>query len=126
MAIASPLASRSRLGRRTSFSPPTWASTLRPRGWPVYRLLDATVTFHRGLPSRDEVIRYDIRISGFFRQGKTILFRFQFDATVKGEPLLTMRERPSGPSTAEELAAGKGIVPRGVLTCGRGNRSLAI
>ena len=38
------------------------------KGLAVYRLLDATVTFHRGLPVADEVIRYDIRITSFFRQ----------------------------------------------------------
>ena len=57
------------------------------------------------------MIRYDIRITTFFRQGKTILFRFQFDATVAGEPLLTMRDGCAGFFTPEELAAGKGIVP---------------
>jgi len=84
------------------------------KGLAVYRLLDATVTFHRGLPVADEMIRYDIRITSFFRQGKTVLFRFQFDATVKSEPLLTMRDGCAGFFTAEELAAGKGIVPRGL------------
>ncbi len=84
MAIASPLASRSRLGRRTSFLSAYLGVDFATKGLAVYRLLDATVTFHRGLPVADEVIRYDIRISGFFRQGKTILFRFQFDATVRG------------------------------------------
>ena len=81
------------------------------KGLAVYRLLDATVTFHRPLPAAGEVIRYDIRITTFFRQGKTILFRFQFDATVRGEPLLTMRDGCAGFFTPEELAAGKGIVP---------------
>ena len=49
------------------------------RGQAVYRLLDATVTFHRGLPGPGSVIRYDIRITQFFRQGQTHLFRFEFD-----------------------------------------------
>ncbi|MGO9463395.1 MAG: hypothetical protein ACLQVF_04440 [Isosphaeraceae bacterium] len=79
-------------------------------GRAVYRLLDATVTFHRGLPGPGDVIRYDIRINRFFRQGNTLLFRFQFDATVDGEPLLTMRDGCAGFFSAEELAAGKGIV----------------
>jgi acyl transferase domain-containing protein/3-hydroxymyristoyl/3-hydroxydecanoyl-(acyl carrier protein) dehydratase len=83
-------------------------------GLAMYRLLDATVTFHRQLPAAGEVINYDIRISHFFRQGDTILFRFQFDATVAGEPLLTMRDGCAGFFTPEELAAGKGIVPRGL------------
>ena len=80
------------------------------KGLAVYRLLDATVTFHRGLPGAGEVIRYDIRITTFFRQGKTILFRFEFDATVSGEPLLTMRDGCAGFFGPDELAAGRGIV----------------
>src|SRR5439155_16558509 len=35
------------------------------RGRAVYRLLDAVVTFHRGLPGPGEIIRYDIRIERF-------------------------------------------------------------
>jgi len=58
-----------------------------------------------------DVVRYDIRITRFFRQGTTILFRFEYDATVAGEPLLTMRDGCAGFFTPEELAAGKGIVP---------------
>jgi hypothetical protein len=80
------------------------------KGRAVYRLLDAVVTFHRGLPGPGEVIRYDIRIAHFFRQGDTYLFRFQFEATVGGEPLMTMRDGCAGFFTAEELAAGQGIV----------------
>jgi 3-hydroxymyristoyl/3-hydroxydecanoyl-(acyl carrier protein) dehydratase len=79
-------------------------------GRAVYRLLDATVTFQRGLPVPGEVIRYDIRISRFFRQGETILFRFEFDATVNGKPLLSMRDGCAGFFSADELSAGKGIV----------------
>jgi PfaB family protein len=79
-------------------------------GRAVYRLLDATVTFHRGLPVAGAVIRYDIRITRFFRQGSTILFRFHFDATIEGELLLSMRDGCAGFFSAEELAAGQGIV----------------
>ena len=81
------------------------------RGRSVYRLLDANVTFHRGLPVVGEVMRYDIRITKFFRQGTTILFRFEYDATVGGEPLITMGDGCAGFFTAEELAAGKGVAP---------------
>jgi PfaB family protein len=81
-------------------------------GRAVYRLLDAVVTFHRGLPGPGEVIRYDIRIENFFRQGNTWFFRFWFDGTVNGQPLLTMREGCAGFFSAEELAAGKGVVER--------------
>ena len=82
----------------------------RTRGLAVYRLLDAVVTFHQGLPAPGGVIRYDIRIDHFFRQGNTHLFRFNFDATLNGEPLLTMREGCAGFFTPTELEAGKGLV----------------
>jgi 3-hydroxymyristoyl/3-hydroxydecanoyl-(acyl carrier protein) dehydratase len=84
------------------------------RGQSFYRLLDANVTFHRQLPVAGDVMRYDIRITRFFRQGTTILFRFAYDATVDGEPLITMRDGCAGFFTAEELAAGKGIKPGGL------------
>ncbi len=80
-------------------------------GLAVYRLLDATVTFHQGLPLPGDVIRYDIRIESFFRQGKTILFRFQLDGTVSGEPLLSMRDGCAGFFTPDELATGRGVIP---------------
>ncbi|APW63092.1 beta-ketoacyl synthase N-terminal-like domain-containing protein [Paludisphaera borealis] len=82
------------------------------KGLAVYRLLDATVTFHRDLPAPGDVIRYDIVISSFFRQGETHLFRFGYDATVNGEPLMTMRDGCAGFFSEAALAAGKGIVPR--------------
>ncbi len=81
------------------------------QGRSVYRLLDANVTFHRRLPVVGDVLSYDIRITKFFRQGTTILFRFEYDATVAGEPLITMRDGCAGFFTAEELASGKGITP---------------
>ena len=80
------------------------------RGLAVYRLLDAVVTFHRGLPGPGETIHYDIRIERFFRQGDTYLFRFRFDATVNGRPLLTMRDGCAGFFTSQALEAGRGIV----------------
>jgi acyl transferase domain-containing protein/3-hydroxymyristoyl/3-hydroxydecanoyl-(acyl carrier protein) dehydratase len=82
------------------------------RGRAVYRLLDATVTFHRSLPSPGEVARYDIHIDRFFRQGDTLLFRFGFEGTVDGQSLLTMTDGCAGFFSAEELASGKGIVRR--------------
>jgi len=84
------------------------------RGMAVYRLLDAVVTFHRELPGPGETISYDIHIERFFRQGETYLFRFHFEATVNGEPLLSMRNGCAGFFSAGELEAGKGIV-RGAL-----------
>ncbi len=83
---------------------------LETRGLAVYRLLDASITFHRPLPQVGELIRYDIRINHFFRQGDTYLFRFQFEGSVDGEPLLTMTDGCAGFFTADALASGKGIV----------------
>ena len=80
------------------------------KGQAVYRLLDATVTFHRDLPSPGSVIRYDIRIDEFFRQGNTYLFRFNFDSTVDGELMLTMKNGCAGFFTRQELDEGKGLV----------------
>lgn len=80
------------------------------RGLAVYRLLDAVVTFHRGLPGPGETIHYDIHIERFFRQGDTWLFRFFFEATVDGQPLLSMRDGCAGFFSQQELDDGKGIV----------------
>ena len=83
---------------------------LRTRGLAVYRLLDAVVTFHCGLPVAGQTIRYDIRIERFFQQGDTYLFRFRFEGTVDGQPLLTMTEGCAGFFSEAALAAGKGVV----------------
>jgi len=80
------------------------------KGLAVYRLLDAVVTFHRELPGPGDTIHYDISIERFFRQGDTWLFRFFFEATVDGQPLLSMRDGCAGFFSAAELEAGKGIV----------------
>ena len=73
-------------------------------------MLDATISFHDELPGPGKCIRYDIRISRFFTLGATHLFQFEFDATVDGRPLLTMRNGSAGFFSAAELAAGQGIV----------------
>ena len=80
------------------------------KGLAVYRLLDAVVSFYRELPTVGQVIRYDITIDGFFRQGDARLFRFRFEATVDGEPLMSMRDGCAGFFTAGALAAGRGII----------------
>lgn len=80
------------------------------KGLACYRLLDAVVTFHRELPRPGDVIRYDIAIERFFRQGDTYLFRFNFESTVNGEPLLSMKDGCAGFFTDAELAAGQGVI----------------
>ncbi len=80
------------------------------KGVATYRLLDAQITFHGPLPQAGETIRYDIHIDHFFRQGDTWLFRFNFEGTVNGQPLLTMTNGCAGFFTRYELDAGQGIV----------------
>ncbi|WP_020468630.1 type I polyketide synthase [Zavarzinella formosa] len=82
----------------------------KTRGLACYRLLDATVTFHGPLPVVGDTIRYDIHVDSFFRQGDTYLFRFHFESTVNGRPLMSMREGCAGFFSNEELSGGKGIV----------------
>ena len=80
------------------------------KGLAVYRLLDARITFHGPLPTVGQTIHYDIHIDQFFRQGDTWLFRFNFEGTVNGKPLLTMTQGCAGFFTQQELDAGQGIV----------------
>ena len=84
---------------------------LAVKGRRSYRLLDATVTMHRGLPRPGEIIRYDIRIDRFIRQGDVYLFFFEFDGKIDGQPMLTMRKGCAGFFTAEEIENSGGIVP---------------
>ncbi|MDR2199802.1 MAG: hypothetical protein LBR53_10185 [Deltaproteobacteria bacterium] len=79
------------------------------KGESLYRLLDAEVTYHRGLPLPGETARYDIRILKFFRHGDTHMFRFEFDGSISGKPLMSMRRGCAGFFTPAELARGKGL-----------------
>lgn len=83
---------------------------LQHGGQRVYRLLDATVAFHRQLPTVGETISYDIRIDRFVRQGDTWLFFFEFDGTINGQPTITMRNGCAGFFTYEEIKGSKGII----------------
>ena len=83
---------------------------LHVRGTRSYRLLDAEITFHRGLPQPGETIRYDIAIDRFVRNGDAWLFFFGFDASIAGRPLLTMRNGCAGFFTQAEIEASGGIV----------------
>lgn len=76
----------------------------------AYRLLDATITFHRGLPRPGETVVYDIRGNRFVRQGEVYLFFFEFDGTINGEPFITMRKGCAGFHTQAEIDGSGGIV----------------
>ena len=86
---------------------------LQVKGERVYRLLDAKVVFHRDLPVAGDVLRYDIRIDRFIKQGDTWLFFFRFDGTIAGQPFITMYDGCAGFFSPEQLETGKGIVPDG-------------
>ena len=80
------------------------------RGLRVYRLLDAQVVFHRDLPAEGDVIRYDIHIDRFIKQGSTYLFFFRFEGWIGDSHLISMRDGCAGFFTPDQLARGRGIV----------------
>ncbi len=82
----------------------------KTKGVAMYRLLDAVVTIHGPLPRPGQTIRYDIKVDRFIRQADTYLFFFQFDGTIDGKHLITMREGCAGFFTQKQLDEGKGIV----------------
>lgn len=83
---------------------------LQTQGLAVYRLLDAQIALHRGLPTPGETVRYDISIERFQKYGETHLFFFQYDATIAEKPFLTMRHGCAGFFTPEALRQGAGVV----------------
>ncbi len=80
------------------------------KGERAYRLLDAAVEFHRGLPEPGDTLRYEIEIEKFLKQGKTYLFFFHFTGTINGEPLITMTNGCAGFFTDDEVRNSGGIV----------------
>lgn len=82
----------------------------KAQGKRVYRLLDANVTFHRGLPQPGETIHYDIRIKRFINQGDTWLFFFEYEGTINGQIFLTMRDGCAGFFTQQEIRNNGGLV----------------
>ncbi|MGM9992580.1 MAG: beta-ketoacyl synthase N-terminal-like domain-containing protein [Candidatus Bruticola sp.] len=82
----------------------------KAQGKRVYRLLDANVTFHRGLPQPGETIHYDIRIKRFINQGDTWLFFFEYEGTINGQTFLTMRDGCAGFFTHNEIRNNGGLV----------------
>ena len=84
---------------------------LAVEGKRVYRLLDASVVFHRDLPRPGETIRYKIKIDKFIRQGQTILFFFNFEGTIDNQPLISMTDGCAGFFTEDEILNSGGIIP---------------
>jgi acyl transferase domain-containing protein/3-hydroxymyristoyl/3-hydroxydecanoyl-(acyl carrier protein) dehydratase len=80
------------------------------KGKRTYRLLDAVVTFHRGLPQPGDTIRYEINIEKFVRQGETFLFFFNFKGFIGSSHLITMSDGCAGFFTKEEVKNSGGII----------------
>jgi 3-hydroxymyristoyl/3-hydroxydecanoyl-(acyl carrier protein) dehydratase len=85
---------------------------LATEGLSQYRLLDAQVVFHRDPPAIGETAAYDIRLINFFSHADTRMFRFEFDGTVDGIPLLSMRRGCAGFFTQKALSEGKGLAKK--------------
>ncbi|RPJ14493.1 MAG: type I polyketide synthase, partial [Desulfobacteraceae bacterium] len=83
---------------------------LAVKGERTYRLLDATVKFHCGLPQPGDTIRYDIEIEKFVRQKDTYLFFFKFDGYIGDKKLITMRDGCAGFFTEDEVKNSGGII----------------
>ncbi len=84
---------------------------LAVKGERVYRLLDASVVFHRELPRPGDTIRYEIKIEKFIRQGQTYLFFFNFKGTIDNQPLISMTDGCAGFFTEDEIQNSGGIIP---------------
>ncbi len=80
------------------------------KGKRTYRLLDAKIRFHRGLPRPGETIRYDIHIDKFVRQEATYLFFFRFEGHIGDEHLITMTNGCAGFFTDTEVRNSGGII----------------
>ncbi|MGB6010146.1 MAG: beta-ketoacyl synthase N-terminal-like domain-containing protein, partial [Desulfobacterales bacterium] len=80
------------------------------KGKRSYRLLDAVVKFHRGLPMPGDVIRYEIEIDHFSRQGETYLFFFKFEGYIGDSHLISMYNGCAGFFTEEEVRNSGGIL----------------
>ena len=82
----------------------------KTKGLAKYRLLDATISYHGPLPRPGDTLHYDIRVDRFIRQADTYLFFFEYDGSINGRHLITMRNGCAGFFTDKQLAEGKGIV----------------
>jgi 3-hydroxymyristoyl/3-hydroxydecanoyl-(acyl carrier protein) dehydratase/malonyl CoA-acyl carrier protein transacylase len=80
------------------------------KGLRKYRLLDASVVFHRGLPRPGDVIRYEIEIEKFIRQGDTYLFLFSFEGFIGNSRLISMFNGCAGFFTEDEIRNSGGII----------------
>jgi 3-oxoacyl-(acyl-carrier-protein) synthase/3-hydroxymyristoyl/3-hydroxydecanoyl-(acyl carrier protein) dehydratase/1-acyl-sn-glycerol-3-phosphate acyltransferase len=80
------------------------------RGKRVYRLLGCELTYHGGLPTVGDTLKYDIHVDGHAKQGEQRLFFFHYDCRVDGDVRLSVREGQAGFFSDAELANSGGIL----------------
>ena len=80
------------------------------KGERSYRLLDANIIFHTGLPKPGDIIRYEIEIEKFVRQSDTYLFFFSFEGKIGDTPLISMSNGCAGFFTEDEVINSGGII----------------
>lgn len=82
----------------------------RIKGKRKYRLLDATVTFHRSLPSPGDTIEYHIEIDRFLKQGEIYLFFFHYKGYIDNQLFISMQDGCAGFFTEAEVENSGGIL----------------
>jgi len=82
----------------------------RNKGERVYRLLDSTLTFHKGLPRAGQTLRYEIKIDRFVWNGEALLFFFNYRCFADGELILELLDACAGFFNQQELDASLGVV----------------
>ena len=76
----------------------------------VYRLLGCEITFHDGgMPKVGDTLRFDIRINSHAQLGDVRMFFFEYDCTVGGRLLSSVRNGQAGFFSDAELAGAKGV-----------------
>ena len=83
---------------------------LLDRGERVYRLLGCELTFHGGLPTVGDTLRYEIHIDSHARHGDIGLFFFHYDCRIDDAVRLSVRHGQAGFFTDEELAESAGVL----------------
>jgi len=80
------------------------------KGDRVYRLLGCEITFHDGgMPKAGDTLRFDIRINSHAQLGDVRMFFFEYDCTIGGRKLSSVRNGQAGFFSDAELAGAKGV-----------------
>lgn len=80
------------------------------QGERVYRLLGCELTYHGGLPTLGDTLKFDIHVDGHAKLGGQRLFFFHSDCRIDGEIRLSVREGQAGFFSDAELANSGGVL----------------